>query len=115
MPDELRKPTLTPEERTAYQRAYEAVVATYRDVTEVRLEKALAHAGAKLVAYLEQEGAYVVNFTVDGRSHQAAVRKTDLTLLSAGICLAGEDQKFDLNSLIGVLREGEETGQLYFQ
>jgi hypothetical protein len=42
----------------------------------------------------------------DGQLHTSAIAKNDLTVISAGICLSGEDQKFDLQSLVGVV-EGE--------
>ena len=55
---------------------------------------------------------YTVTFTVDGQTHRSTVHKNDLTVLVAGICLSGEDRKFDLQSLVGVIREGSQRRQL---
>jgi hypothetical protein len=104
--EDLRKPTLTPEEREVYRLAQQAAEAARRDRVEVRLADALAHAGAELASYIERENAYTVTYTVDGRTHRSTVRKDDLTVTAAGICLAGQDRRFDLQSLVGVLREG---------
>jgi hypothetical protein len=105
-PDDLHKPTLAAEEREAYGIVYRASEAAQRDQVETRLGDALAHAGAELASYIEREDAYTVTFTVDGRPHRSTVRKEDLTVLVAGICLQGQDRRFDLASLVGVLREG---------
>ena len=35
----------------------------------------------------------------------SAISKRDLTVISAGICLSGEDDKFDLQSLVGVVEK----------
>lgn len=111
-PQDLHKPTLTAEERAAYTLAYEAVEAAQRDRVELRLCEALAHGGAELASYIEREDAYTVTFTVDGTAHRSTVRKDDLTVLVAGICLEGQDRRFDLQSLVGVLREGVRGRQL---
>ncbi len=111
-PDALYKPTLTAEEREAYRLVYQAIKAVQRDQVEVRLADALAHAGAKLASYIEREDAYTVTFIVDGQPHRSAVRKGDLTVLAAGICLAGQDRRFDLTSLVGVIREGAQGRRL---
>ncbi len=105
-PEDLHKPTLTAEERAAYTLAYEAVEAAQRDRVEVRLSDALAHGGAELASYIEREDAYTVTFSVDGEVHRSTVRKDDLTVLVAGVCLEGQDRRFDLQSLVGVLRQG---------
>jgi hypothetical protein len=111
-PSALRKPTLTAEERDAYRCAYAAVEAARRDQVELRLTDALAHAGAKLASYIERDDAYTVTFSVDGHRHRSTVRKDDLTVLVGGICLAGQDRRFDLQSLVGVIRQGARGGIL---
>jgi hypothetical protein len=105
-PESLHKPTLTAEERDAYRLLYEAVEAARRDQVEVRLAEALAHAGAEFSSYIEREDVYTVTYTVDGQPHRSTVRKDDLSVTVAGICLAGQDRRFDLQSLVGVIREG---------
>lgn len=72
----------------------------------------LAHAGAELASYIEREDAYTVTFTVDGQSHRTTVRKDNLAVLVAGICLGGQDRRFDLQSLVGVIREAEQGRRL---
>lgn len=111
-PEELHKPTLTAEERDAYRLAYRAVEAARRERTTRRLADALAHADAELASYIEREDAYTVTFVVDGEMHRSTVRKDDLTVLTAGICLAGRDRHFDLQSLVGVIREAGQRRRL---
>jgi len=111
-PETLHKATLTAEEREAYQIAYGALAADRRDPTEARLAEALAHAGAELASYIDRADAYTVTFEVEGRQHRSTVRKDDLTVLVAGICLSGQDRRFDLQSLVGVLREGAQRRRM---
>jgi len=70
-----------------------------------RLNAALGHAGAALRDFSDIGDAFRVTYTVDGQRHTSVVGKDDLTVRSAGICLSGLDEQFDLNSLVGVLRE----------
>ena len=116
-PDRLQRPGLTAEERTAYALCYvprlEAQIQDARDQTEERLRQALAHAGAELLDYRERRDGYRVTYTVGRRRHVSSIDKRDLTVQAAGICLAGEDRKFDLASLVGVLRQGANQGELY--
>jgi hypothetical protein len=109
-PADLRKPELSAEERAAYTWAWGILEAARRDRVEVRLGDALAHAGAQLRAVLERDDVYAVTYTVGEERHTSIVRKNDLTVLTAGICLSGRDADFDLASLVGVLREGAELG-----
>ena len=85
---------------------------TEAEQTEERLQEALRHAGAQLVEFLERRDGYRVTYTIGGRQHVSAVRKDDLTVQVAGICLNGQDRQFDLASLVGVIREGETGGEI---
>lgn len=110
--ERLHAAGLAREEREAYAYVRSLLAAARRDQIEVRLTDALAHAGAELRGYNERGDVYVVTYLVDGRQHTSIVRRDDLTVMAAGICLSGQDRHFDLASLVGVLREGNEQGRL---
>jgi len=110
-PEKLHRSGLTAEERAAYEFNYwprfEASEEAQRSREERRLRSALEHAGAELKDYVERRDVYTVTYEVDGQRHVSAVAKKDLSVQVAGICLSGEDQKFDLHSLVGVIREAQ--------
>lgn len=113
-PERLSRSGLTAEERAAYARHYWARVKAeeevQRDRTEERLRVALAHAGAEFRDYRDHGDVYRVTYHVDGQRHVSAVSRRDLSVRVAGICLSGHDHRFDLNSLVGVLREAHQAG-----
>jgi hypothetical protein len=115
-PRSLDRPALDGQQRAAYTLCFaqrlEQQLADERASGEHRLREALAHARAELRDYTERAGVFRVTYVVDGRTYTSAVEKSDLSVRSAGICLSGEDQKFDLASLVGVLREGRQGGSL---
>ena len=116
-PADLRQPGLSEGQRLAYEVAHgrraAAILADEQYRGELRLKAALAHAGATLRDFTDAGDSYRVSYTVDGRRHTSVVRKGDLMVQSAGICLSGEDRLFDLNSLVGVLREGAGGGRIF--
>lgn len=133
-PDDLNRKGITAEERAAYEVNYWTLLQAEQlqaapeshpgvsgnsvrrrgrrqapvDVVAERLSLNLSHAGAQLVEYLERGDSYRVTYSVDGQRFTSSVNKEDLTVHVAGICLSGEDRLFDLASLVGVLREGEQ-------
>ena len=115
-PEKLSRPGLTPEERAAYACNYaprlQAEIQSRRDRVEERLRAALAHAGARLREYQERGEVYRIRYDVDGQSHVSVVQRSDLSVQVAGICLSGQDRHFDLQSLVGVLRQAQSEGDV---
>lgn len=111
-PDDIHVPGMVPQERLAYRMLW---LHNHRDdPTEVddrtRIGEALRHAGATLDSIRftgPNQQTAAVRFTVDGREHIVSIRMDDLTIESAGICLSGMDQDFDLASIVGVFRESD--------
>jgi hypothetical protein len=111
-PAHLRRRGLSAEERAAYNWAWGLLKAARHDRVAERLADALAHAGARLLGYVERPDAYTVAYEVGRERHISTVRRDDLTVLTAGICLSGRDRHFDLASLVGVMGEANTWGRL---
>jgi hypothetical protein len=100
----LRISGLSPEDRVAYSTLFESVGAGWAD--ERRLRRALELGGGSLHGYHDRGEFWLVEWrTPDGELHTSAIRKGDLTVIGAGICLSDHDRDFDLQSLVGVVRD----------
>jgi hypothetical protein len=99
---------LTPEMRTAYELAVQQT-AEYRSKLKqrrdgARLKEALDVAGGALSEFRDRDTYWTVEWTTSGGERQtSAILKSDLTVISSGICLSGRDRDFDLTSLVGVI------------
>jgi hypothetical protein len=87
--EDLRKSGLSPEERAAYDWARALVAEAERAGIAGRLAAALAHAGGRLIAFTERDDSYTVAYLVGDERAVSTVRKSDLPVLTAGICLSG--------------------------
>ena len=109
-PETLQRKGLTPEMRTVYGLAFSRT-AVYRARQQrlrdaARLDKALSFAGGQLQDFRERGDHWLVEWsTQDSEVHRSAISKRDLTVSSAGICLAGLDRDFDLQSLVSVIEQ----------
>lgn len=109
----LRLKDLTPEARAAYELAtqrvpgFEAALDARRG--ERRIREALALGGGRLHDVRDRGDYWWIEWsTADGVRHTSAITKKDLTVVSAGICLAGRDRDFDLASLVGVVKRADD-------
>jgi hypothetical protein len=97
---------ITKDERRAYAIAFLKDAENRKDRNEERIKSALQRAGASYRSYVDRGDSYTVEYTVDGQNHHSVIKKDTLEVQSAGICLSGGDRAFDLQSLVGVIREG---------
>jgi hypothetical protein len=118
--DELQFAGLTPEMHITYQLALQPYVPPPRrrqrhtqsaeplpQSDEERLRKALQTGGGNLEGFSDRGDYWTVEWTSrSGQRHTSAIGKSDLTVISSGICLSGMDRDFDLQSLVGVI-EGD--------
>ena len=109
-PERLGLPHLTPEDRAAYTCAWHRTSAARRRRADVReggrIRAALARGGGRLEDHDDLGDAWRVRWTTaEGEPHVSVVRKRDLTVLSAGLCLSDRDEDFDLTTLVGVVED----------
>jgi len=113
-PEQLHVLNAVPQEKLAYRMLWirkhpelgGRIPAAAAQTDLQRIETALNHAGAQLDGFWSEGTDQVsVRYVVDGHTHVSRIRPSDLAVVSAGICLSGMDQDFDLTSLVGVMRE----------
>ncbi len=109
-PEDVSFKGLTPEMRVAYdlaaQQASELFKHRRQQRDAERLQDALSVGGGQLADFHDRGDFWLVEWqTRDGQHHTSAIAKHDLTVISAGICLSGQDRDFDLQSLVGVVEQ----------
>ncbi|BAY07997.1 hypothetical protein [Calothrix sp. NIES-2098] len=107
--EELQFKGITPEIRTVYELATQRIEGFAQpQQDEKRLRKALRMGGGELRQFQDRGDYWTVDWrTADGVLHTSAIAKTDLTVISSGICLSGRDRDFDLQSLVAVMEQQE--------
>ena len=80
---------------------------------ERRIQTALNRGGATYHSHRDIGNSFTVIYELNGEVHQSTVDKQNLSVQSAGICLDGLDADFDLQSLVGVIAEGQRTDQIH--
>jgi hypothetical protein len=77
---------------------------------EDKMRAQLRFMGADLNRWYEQGQNYRVTWTFDGQEYNMLVNK-NMRVESAGICLDGEDTKFNLSAIVQVMQEARSLGR----
>lgn len=106
------KSGLTPEENIAFTYAVGFHKEANKSNLEKKLESEFDKTGALLNKLIERGENVEVQWS-DKKTkskYTSILKKADLSVVTAGICLSGGDQRFDLQSLVTVCRQGEGRG-----
>lgn len=107
-PSKIKFEGLTFEERLAYTLRITLDKKLVADRNKKGIESHVEHAGGKLLRFAEKTDHISVTYTVDGEQFTSHVSKDPThQVIAAGICLSGNDKRFDLKSLITVVREAK--------
>ena len=98
---------MRPEHEIAFRIAWNRLIEDAKGMVETILGNAVSHAGGQLKGYKQDEDTYKVTIKVDDQEFRNVVVSQDMEVISAGICLSGQDRIFDLQSLVSVFREGQ--------
>jgi len=80
---------------------------------EYRIKSAIERSGGKYKSYSELSDEDIkVTYEIDGHTYTSTINK-NLNVISAGICLSGGDTAFDLQSLMSVIREGQNRNLIH--
>jgi len=107
---------LSPEEIKAFNFACQF----HKEASMSDLEKKLTNEFTKYNATMERFTERGENVEVqwrDNTNHKAitsVLKKNDLSIVTAGICLSGGDKKFDLQSMVSVFRESHRRGSTVY-
>jgi hypothetical protein len=105
---------LTLEEKIAYSFRFSLDKKLVIDSKKETLRNDVLHAGGDFISFIEKKDHYSVTYFVDGHKYTSNVSKDERrSVITAGICLSGEDRTFDLKSLITVMREGQQEGRIH--
>ncbi|MDD5649835.1 MAG: hypothetical protein PHF86_05345 [Candidatus Nanoarchaeia archaeon] len=105
---------LTIEEKIAYTLRVTLDKKLVIDKKKTSLKDDVEHAGGEFIKFTEKSDHFSVTYIVDGQQYTSHVSKNEShSVITAGICLSGEDRKYDLKSLITVMREGQHAGRIH--
>lgn len=97
-------------ERERRERARQQELAKLRANATSFAEHQLDLAGAKMTNFLQKSDGYEVSWEYDGATFTMPLLK-NLHVQSAGICLAGTDQRYGLSHIVHVMQEARELNR----
>ncbi|KKK50773.1 hypothetical protein LCGC14_3121680, partial [marine sediment metagenome] len=103
-----------PEENIAFKFAVAFHQEANKSELEKRLEQEFHKTGALMSKFVERGDTVEVQWSDKKTSgkYTSVLKKGDLSVITAGICLSGGDKRFDLQSLVTVCRQGQGRGHV---
>ena len=113
-PASIKYEGLTFEEKMAYSLRFTLDRTLKKERKEYTIKDDVEHAGGEFVRFIERKDHYSVTYKVDGYEYTSHISKDEnRKVISAGICLSGNDALFDLKSLITVVREAQDRAVVH--
>jgi len=107
-PDKIKFTDLLFDEKAAYAFRLSIDKKLKEELKKKGVQADIEHAGGKFLRSVERSDHISVTYMVDGDKYTSYVSKDPThKIITAGVCLAGTDNLFDLKSLVTVLREGQ--------
>lgn len=98
----------TPDHRIAYMEKIDV------SISKIKVPDSVSFMGGKLIDMVDRgDGTSLVTYVVHANTFTSLVENKTMRVISAGICLDGEDSNFDLTTLIPVIRKGIETNRIH--
>lgn len=105
---------LTEEDKEAFSLASFSWDLFVKSSTESTIQELLENGGAVLGSYIFRGKNIEIRWqSPSGENYVSIVNKDTLDVVSAGICLAGEDEKFHLKDLPFIMEQGEKRGLIH--
>lgn len=99
----------TPDHRIAYVEKLDLI-----ERPKIEIPDSVSFMGGKLVDMVDRgDGTALVTYLISNSTFTSLVDSKTLKVISAGICLDGEDGNYDLTTLIPVIRKGINTGRIH--
>ena len=116
MPNKIKFSGLTLEEKHAYALRLTFDRKLVEDQKKDTIKQDVEFAGGKFIGFMEKSDHFAITYTVEGQQFTTRVTKDPRRMVvSAGLCLAGNDHRFDLKSLVTVIREAQKRRIVHIQ
>lgn len=119
-PKKIKFPGLSIEDKVAYSIKYTIDIKENEEFKKTKIQRDVEYAGGKFLKSEEKSDFIEVKYKVDDQEFTSYVSKDiNHKIITAGICLEdyetghSGDTDYDLKSIISVIKEGQEKGQIH--